>query len=157
MLNVIGNDFLSNGLIKKYDKLIKSFHNNDFENIISNFKDYLSEVFPFREKYNIKNEKIQKFRAIKKVYNLFKHNCDINKLLKTHILICNKSYPYTYPYRYGLSGIKFGKFDEVYKTTDLTQNEINRNIKLCNTYLTNNEVLPIINELHQDTLNIKNI
>ena len=152
MIKITGNEFLINGLSLKYNNLLSSFENNNFENIIRSFKDCLLEVFPLREKYIKTTNKNNKFKALKHVYNLFKHKCDIDLLLKTHILICNKTYPYSFPFRYGLSSIKFGDFTEVFKTTTLDDEEKRKRANFCNKFLMNKELLPIMKELHNDTL-----
>lgn len=151
---VDGKTFQLNNLIQKYENLNKSFDNNDLEIILSNFKDYLYEVFPVREKIlkNFKNQPSE-FLALKVVYNLFKHKCNIDLLLSTHHLISNKSYPYTYPYRYGQSGIVFCDFTNVfnsaiYKNFEKKENDLN----LCNQVLKGKEVINIIKVLHEDTI-----
>lgn len=147
-----GNELLLKQLQLKYNMFCESFYKNDIESIIISIKEYLYEVFPAREKLGIKQESDIEFKAMKKLYNLFKHYCDFNALIQTHQLISNKSYPYQYPYRYGKSGIRFSDFTEVYESTNYDARKKENDKNLCNKILRNKEPNLIINKLHNDTV-----
>ena len=149
---VDGNELMLNQLTIKYKILNNSFCNNNLENMIIALKEYLFEVFPTREKLGEKHENNIEFKAIKKLYNLFKHACDFNLLLQVHLLIPNRSYPYQYPYRYGKAGVKFGDFSEVYKSTTYEAIKKEKDMVLCNNILKNKEPNLIIEKLHNDTV-----
>lgn len=149
-------NFQLKNLTEKYEALKQSFNNNNLENIVSKFKDYLYEVFPLREK-NLKTnrEQVKEFKALKILYNLFKHNCDMGKLLDTHKLISNKSYSYSYPYRYGKSGLCFADFTDVFNSAvykDL--NKKTKDLAICNGVLKDKEVINIVHSLQEDTIKI---
>ena len=150
---VSGKKFLYDGIIKKFDALNLSFKNNDYDNIMRNLKDYLLEVFPAREKENIIFEENKQFLALKKLYNLFKHNCNIYLLLKTHNLICNKSYPFSYPFRYGESSIVFGDFTNVFNSAKYEGNK-KKDAEICNDMLKGKEFKCVILDLHETTLKL---
>lgn len=157
---ISGEKFLYDGLLEKYDNLTNAFKNNDFENIVRKLKDYLLEVFPAREKKGIIKETKSQFLALKKVYNLFKHECDTDILLNTHKLICNKTYPHSYPYRYGNSGIYWGDFTDVFNSSEFYKNknkEKEESINLCNEVLKGNEVKDLIPDLHNATIQLFNL
>lgn len=157
---ISGEKFLYNGLLEKYDNLTNAFKNNDFENIVRKLKDYLLEVFPAREKKGIKKENNRHFLALKKVYNLFKHDCDMDLLLNTHKPIYKKTYPYSYPYRYGNSGIYWSDFTDVFNSSKYYRegcDEKDRCIKLCNKVLKGNEVKDFIPDLHNATIQLFNL
>lgn len=89
---------------------------------------------------------------MKKLYNLFKHYCDFNALIQTHILIPNKSYTYKYPFRYGKSGIRFADFTEVYESANYNKQKSEYDKNLCNKILRDKEPNLIIDKLHNDTI-----
>ncbi len=89
---------------------------------------------------------------MKKLYNLFKHQCDFNLLLQTHLLVSNRTYPFQYPFRYGKSGIRFSDFSEVYKTTTYNEKAKESDKLLCNDILKDKEPNLIIDKLHNDTI-----
>lgn len=157
---ISGEKFLHTGLVEKYIHLMNSFKNNDFENILRKLKDYLLEAYPIREKKGILYEDNKCFLALKKVYNLFKHKCDIDLLINTHILICNKSYPHHYPYRYGDSGIRFGDFTNVFNSAKYDKGKgekKEKDIELCNEILKDKEVKDLIPDLHNATIQLFNL
>ena len=84
----------------------------------------------------------------------------MNLLLNTHKLICNKTYPYSYSYRYGNSGIYWSDFTDVFNSSEYYKkrnDEKDEGIKLCNEILKNNEVKDLIPDLHNATIQLFNL
>ena len=137
--------FFAKGLTKSKIRLDEGLENFDLGISLINFFEFLSWTFSIREKFNTNKEDNERFRALKDVLNVLKHDYD---LIKLNFLLTNKD----------MKDLSNGNEKNIIVFGDISSIENIGSDRLTryNSYLLNRSVTEITQEIFEGTFIIYN-